>query len=180
MVSSKSDARLRRSAGLAAALGLALFWGCTPTKTPTVVYADPTEMASLAGVWNGQYWSADTGRSGTIRFELAADGSGAWGDVSLIAPSRADHTPANPRPPGEASAQTLAIRFVRAGEGTVSGTLEPYRDPDCGCVLSTTFVGRRDGRIISGTFVSNGGPGHVTTHGQWRAERMAPEHPGGG
>jgi hypothetical protein len=178
MAASKSHPSRHGPLLLAGLLVLGLASGCATAPSPTSVYGAESELASLAGVWNGQYWSADTGRSGTIRFELAADGSGAWGDVDLVAATRGERTPANPRPaPDSPSSQQLAIRFVRVGEGTVSGTLEPYRDPDCGCVLSTTFVGLLEGNKITGTYLSNGGPGHAATSGQWRAERVAASRP---
>jgi hypothetical protein len=33
--------------------------------------------------------------------------------------------------------QPLAIRFVFVTSDEVSGVLDPYRDPDCGCTLTT-------------------------------------------
>jgi hypothetical protein len=90
----------------------------------------------------------------------------------MQASDRGDRTPANPRATG-ALTESLLIRFVQVAAGAVSGTLEPYRDPDCGCLLSTTFVGRIEGGVLVGSYVSNGGEGHMTTHGQWRVERVA-------
>jgi hypothetical protein len=55
--------------------------------------------------------------------------------------------------------------------GTVAGVLEPYRDPACGCTLSTSFVGHIVGDRITGRFISHGGPGHLPTTGRWQAVR---------
>jgi hypothetical protein len=130
------------------------------------------DVPRLAGSWRGEYWSGDTGRSGLIRFELDAADGGARGDVLML--------PAGHREEGRAAleqtplgAGRLAIRFVTvdAATETVSGTLEPYRDPQCDCVVSTTFVGRVSRDRIEGTFVTQGGEGRPARLGNWRVTR---------
>jgi hypothetical protein len=58
----------------------------------------------------------------------------------------------------------------------VVGTLDPYRDPDCGCQLTTTFRGEfKDANTIEGTFTSVGsGIGHFPSSGRWKVARGAP------
>ena len=47
----------------------------------------------------------------------------------------------------------LKIHFIRKEGGNLSGTLDPYNDPDCDCRVTTTFQGTfRDARTIEGTF----------------------------
>lgn len=66
----------------------------------------------------------------------------------------------------------LNIRVILVDDlGTVAGSLEPYHDPDCGCLLSTTFVGHLVGDRITGEFISNGGAGHPPAFGRWRVDR---------
>jgi hypothetical protein len=68
--------------------------------------------------------------------------------------------------------QELPIQFVRALEsGVVQGTLESYHDPQCGCLLSTTFVGEVRGDRIEGTYTTKGPLAHAVTDGRWRARR---------
>lgn len=74
--------------------------------------------------------------------------------------------------PAQPTNELLTIRFVRVDGGRVSGALDPYHDPVCGCPLETTFTGRLvDASTIEGTFVSRGPPGHRTANGRWRVTR---------
>lgn len=86
-----------------------------------------------------------------------------------------DLLPANLREP--ATSETLAIEFVRVdgASETISGTLEPYRDPDCNCIVATTFTGTVSRDSIEGTFVTQAGGAYRTKRGQWRVERREPE-----
>ena len=68
----------------------------------------------------------------------------------------------------------LKINFIRKEGGGVNGTLDPYRDPDCGCMVNTTFQGVfRDARTIEGTFTTvPSAPGGSVTGGRWKATRV--------
>jgi hypothetical protein len=68
----------------------------------------------------------------------------------------------------------LKIHFVRKEGGSVNGTLDPYRDPDCDCPVTTTFQGVfRDARTIAGTFTTvPSTPGGSVTGGNWKATRV--------
>ena len=66
-------------------------------------------------------------------------------------------------------AELLSIRFVRAEGETVTGTLDPYWDPDCSCEVTTTFIGAIFGDRIAGTFTSMRTAGRVS--GTWKATR---------
>lgn len=163
------------------AVGLALTSiACVERPPPQVVpiAAEAKDAFVLEGEWWGQYWSGDTGRSGRIRFSLAAEEDRAYGDVLMLSAERGeDLVPANLREP--ATSETLAIEFVRvdAATETVSGTLEPYRDPDCDCIVATTFTGTVSRDSIEGTFVTQAGGAYRTKRGQWRVERREPEDP---
>ncbi len=146
-----------------------------PPPPPVAVIGSSNDLGIMAGEWHGEYWSAATGRRGTIRFTLQADTGAAWGDVWMF--------PAEPRGTATVSdgaraggaAVPLQVRFVRVNPGGgVSGTIEPYRDPECDCTLSTTFVGEVAGDRIEGTYTTRGGPAHLTTTGNWEARRHTP------
>jgi hypothetical protein len=67
----------------------------------------------------------------------------------------------------------LHIRFVRAEGGIVNGRLEPYRDPQCGCQLTTVFRGMLKGDTLSGSFRSWHEEMQRWTEGTWRTVRKA-------
>jgi len=78
--------------------------------------------------------------------------------------------------PSKQMPQVLTIRFAQAEGGAITGDLAPYRDPDCDCEVTTTFIGKFDksGNAITGTFTST----QTRTEGRrvsgdWRVSRSA-------
>lgn len=163
-----------RTIQLTLTLAIALV-ACQGAQPPVPVLGD---VAALSGRWDGEYGSRESGRSGSILFVLEAGADTAHGDV-LMVPEEAELPPA-PRPGDpdamdwrrDRLAEPLPIAFVHAAQGMVEGRLAPYRDPACGCLLTTLFVGRlvSPGRI-EGTFVSIHGEGGREVRGWWRAAR---------
>lgn len=152
------------------AAGVAASGACAAPGTPVPVLG---EVAALEGEWLGEYWSVESGRRGSIVFRLTAGSDTARGDVLLTA-SR----PPMQRPPDspdvwppERMSRPLAITFVRMDQRVVSGRLEPYRDPDCGCLLTTTFLGRLTGDTLAGTFSSYHQEMAKRVTGEWRVVR---------
>ena len=155
-------------------VALAAACAAPPPPAPVSVQGSPADLATLAGEWSGDYFSADTGRSGSIRLDLRAEEGMAHGDVMMFARQGEPMTPAHEHSAeaGRVSTQALSIRFVAVEGDLISGTIEPYRDPGCAqCVVSTTFTGRLRGDVIEGSYVTHGGPGHRTQQGRWRVER---------
>lgn len=153
---------------------LALTLGCATTSPPVPVEGTPARIAALAGHWEGEYESEVTGRTGSIVFDLIAGEDHAHGDVVMVPRGSSTAYRPVPRPSGEgagpgAPAELLTIRFVRAEGETVTGTLDPYWDPDCSCEVTTTFVGAVSGDRIAGTFTSMRTAGRVS--GTWKATR---------
>jgi len=64
----------------------------------------------------------------------------------------------------------LTIRFVRVEHGHVSGTLDPYADPQTGARLLTTFSGELNGNAITGTYTTRLPSGDTQT-GRWTVQR---------
>ena len=152
--------------------------GCAWKQTPVPVIGESTAIAALVGSWSGEYSSAETGRSGTITFQLASVRDTAYGDVFMIprdqsvqAPSEERTSVVSLRAPN--SGEPLKIRFVRLEGGRVSGTLDPYKDPTCGCTLFTTFDGVfTSGDMIEGSFQTRGGDfGHAPSAGRFKVGR---------
>ena len=163
-----------RLALLAASLTAA---ACTPVVLKTPVSGAPTAVSRLVGEWQGDYSSVESGRRGLIAFRLRAGADTAVGDV--IMQSRGND-PSAPDPSAvswdaRTTHQQLGIRFVFVSENEISGVLNAYRDPDCGCTLTTTFRGTIKGDVIEGTFHSEGsGISHIPQDGRWRVKRYTP------
>jgi hypothetical protein len=154
---------------------VALVLACGGAQTPVPVVGASADLSRLAGEWYGEYSSVESGRSGSIVFKLVAGTDSATGDVFM--------TPQWLGRPGEVQAQrgpqptttpALAIRFVRVAGGQVSGALAPYTDPQCGCTLHTTFVGRLQADTLVGTYSSRHEQARDTQRGRWRAVRKQP------
>ena len=159
-----------------AATVVALGAACSTTPAPVPLVAEPVDVSALAGEWTGEYESPDLGRRGSIVFSLLAGTDTAHGDVLMTPRGYRDPLrPAEPRMGVErerSNPELLTIRFVRIDGGRVSGVLDPYRDPECGCTLQTSFTGRLvDDSTIEGTFVTTGPPGFPRSTGSWRVTR---------
>ena len=154
--------------------------GCAGHPPPVPLAGSLRDIASLTGEWTGEYSSDETGRSGSISFVLTPRGDTAYGDVIMIPrnlgqPLRAW---AKDDAGGAAGAERtrpvpLTISFVRVRGNEVSGTLAPYRDPECGCALATRFVGWLRGDTISGSYFSSHERSDAEAHGRWQVVRKS-------
>lgn len=148
---------------------------CAGNPQPIPVVGDAASVANLAGKWEGTYSSSETGRSGSIVFDLSAGRDTAFGDVLMIpagerepvsrAPDPDQLEPMSPRP------RVLTVRFVQIGGDRVSGQLAPYQDPACGCTVTTTFEGRVEGDVIEGSYLTRHEHGAGVQRGTWKVER---------
>jgi hypothetical protein len=150
--------------------------GCAPVTDQVPVAAAPGALEFLVGVWTGEYEGLDSGRAGTLTFELEAGADTAHGHV-LMLPAREAGPYARPPAAGaepwqaRPAPQPIGIRFVRLHNDAIEGVLEPYEDPACGCPLKTTFLGRIEGNVITGTFETVHGRGGGIERGTWRARK---------
>ena len=163
-----------RSPTLPTLLVLALT-ACGASRAPVPLVGASADVGALTGEWAGDYSSAESGRSGSISFTLRAAGDSAFGDVVMIpsawgrplVPWRGENaTGANQQP----ASTVLTIRFVRVEHGHVSGTLDPYADPQTGARLLTTFSGELNGTAITGTYTTRLPSGDTQT-GRWTVQR---------
>lgn len=143
--------------------------GCASRPPEIGVTSSDFDLNPLVGEWRGDYSSTETGRSGTIAFTLRAGESSASGNVIMI--------PGKPDSLASAAAMArsvLKINFVRKEGRKVTGTLDPYRDPACGCQVTTTFEGSfTEARTIEGTFTTvPSQTGHNVTGGKWKVSRV--------
>jgi hypothetical protein len=148
------------------------------SRSPSIgVTSSDFDLNPLVGEWRGSYNSPVTGRTGTIAFTLRAGEGAASGNVIMIPKADSLLTPEEREAVSDVSSPrraVLKIHFVRKEGGTLSGTLDPYRDPDCNCSVTTTFQGVfRDARTIDGTFTTvPSAPGGSVTSGTWTASRV--------
>jgi hypothetical protein len=140
--------------------------------------ATPADLEMLAGEWQGEYRSAALGRRGTIDFKLNADTNQAFGQVRMLprAPHLLDYQPPAYRDAADAvrpagSTDVLEIRFVRATDGSITGMLDRYWDPDRNCYAMTVFRGRLGTGMVEGTFKTTFESGAGEATGEWRAEK---------
>jgi hypothetical protein len=148
------------------------------SRSPSIeLTSSDFDLNPLVGEWRGSYSSPVTGRTGTIAFTLRAGEGAASGNVVMIPKADSLLTPEEREAVSDVSSSrrsVLKIHFVRKEGGSLSGTLDPYRDPDCDCSVTTTFQGVfRDARTIDGTFTTvPSAPGGSVTGGKWTATRV--------
>lgn len=163
-----------RSPTLSVLMALALA-ACGASRSPVPVVGASSDVSALTGDWAGEYSSAESGRSGSISFTLRSAGDSAFGDVVMIPAATGRPLTPYQQPNMAGSSQTpastvLTIRFVRVQQGHVSGTLDPYADPQTGSRLLTTFTGELKGNTIEGTY-STRLPSGETQTGRWSVQR---------
>lgn len=149
---------------------------CGASRSPVPVVGASSDLSALAGDWAGDYSSAESGRSGSISFTLRSATDSAFGDVVMIPAGLG--RPLQPWRGGDnvtgvgqvAPTTTLTIRFVRVEAGRVSGTLDPYADPQNGQRLITTFSGQLKGNTIDGTYTTRLPSGDMQS-GRWTVQR---------
>jgi len=149
---------------------------------PVRVQGTASMLEQLAGEWWGEYTGDRLhGRNGSIAFKLVAGEDHAHGDV-LMTPRGADRPYG--RGPGEGASSpmgasnVLTIRFVTAIDGTITGALDPYWDPERGTEATATFRGRVSGDdTIEGTFITAYADGQPSTGGRWKATRKVGGRP---
>jgi hypothetical protein len=171
-VRKKRESNMHRSSWIIALGFVASTIACASKSPGIVVSSSDFDLNPLLGEWHGQYKSSETGRSGTIAFTLRAGEANASGNVVMIPQAAANEAPIDSAQ--AARRQVLTIHFVRKEGGSVTGTLDPYADPECGCPVNTTFQGTfTDARTIEGTYTTvPSKPGTGVTTGTWKVTRL--------
>src|SRR5215470_1870611 len=137
---------------------LILLAACGTTQPMVDVSGKDSDVTQLAGRWEGTYAGRESGRSGTVFFDLVAGYHSAEGKVVMNA---AD-------PP---AARELKLKFIQVEGRRLSGTMAPYTDPLCNCTVETTFVGALKGNLLEGTFTTRPLGGSTEQGGTWSATR---------
>ncbi len=161
-------------------LALALAAACSWAPARVVMVGPAAEVSALAGEWSGEYRSVEAQRSGTIWFKLEAGRDTAYGDVLML--PRESNVVSEPTAPGferpASMSRVLTIKFVRVEGAWITGTIDPYPGPDCGCELSTSFRGTLKGDRIEGDFlIAHSGKEKAPQSGTWFATRVKKNTP---
>jgi hypothetical protein len=143
-----------------------------PASVP--VRGAASDIAALAGTWEGEYSSDESRRGGSITFTIRAGSDTAFGDVAMIpgvgAPLVAADAASHVHLQHVGAPDLLRVTFVSVSGGLVEGALEPYVAPDCKCVVTTVFRGAlTDGRL-TGDYVTQGENG-LRQRGRWSLRR---------
>jgi hypothetical protein len=176
MRSSPYVASWRAVCALALALSLA---ACAATRSSIRLDGTPADLTQLVGTWTGDYVSDTSGEAGgSIYFRLQVEEVRASGDVLMT--RRGARTAYEPYDPEHGigrslgAAQSLAIEFVQARDGSVTGKLDPYWDFDRACEAHTVFHGSIRGRVIEGTYETTFKGPYQVRSGKWRVVRSDP------
>ena len=132
------------------------------------------DLNPLVGQWRGSFSSAQTGRTGTIAFNLNAGESAATGNVVMFSKPDSLLTPEERDLAANVPERTvLRIHFVRKEGGSVNGGLDPYRDPECDCTVTTLFTGTfTNSSTIEGSYTTvRSTPGSDIVSGKWKVVR---------
>jgi hypothetical protein len=150
-----------------------LLGACGPPYSPPVPVQG--EAARLEGRWTGEFENPMLGRSGSIEFVLQPGVDTAQGSVLMI-PSQEPQRIRGTRWWEPASVnmgpQLLTVRMVMVEGNRVTGRLEPYRDPESGTMVVTTFTGYLEGNTISGKFFTVDDLSGWAVEGQWKVTRQ--------
>jgi hypothetical protein len=161
-----------RSARTILPLGAAaLAAACATTPASVPLRGEAAELSSLEGEWRGEYSSGATGRSGIIVFQLTAGEETAKGEVWMTPKRNRPEPGSYVDPLGMDDSQILTIRFVAVEDGFVTGSIDPYTDPETGGVLLTIFRGRLEGDVIEGSFVTEVEASGDQATGHWKVQR---------
>ena len=157
-------------------LALLASLACASTPETVPLVGNASDVSSLVGEWSGEYDGGASGRSGNIVFVLRSATDTAHGDVMMIPRGMGEQSPSSDSRRGQLalrSGQVLRIAFVRVAGGAVTGTLDPYTDPNCNCTVQTTFTGTVRDDTIEGTFVTRGSQLPNDQHGRWKVTRTS-------
>jgi hypothetical protein len=149
--------------------------GGAPSQ-PIPVRGSATDVAAIAGNWDGTYESTDGLRRGAIDFHLQSQSDTAFGDAVMIPDGlnrqlEADAARTGQQRSDQALPRPLVIRFVQVEGGEVSGEVEKYYDPSCDCRKITVFRGRLLGDVLKGTYRAYKEQGGPPDLGEWQVRR---------
>ena len=162
-----------RFVNVVAGAGIVLLAGCRYQAPPVPLPVNSESVRTLAGSWEGMYVGSDARKTGRMTLTMRVADDSAYGEVLMEQPSgralKPDDEPAFHQRHAS-STSVLAVKFLPAPGGEVSGALEPFLQPECFCTATTIFTGRIVGDTVRGTFETRGAT-IGAQNGKWWAAR---------
>ena len=154
---------------------LLLGYACATHQPSAVrVQGHSRDIRRITGTWRGEFHS-QTGRVGTIFFDLKAGSETAYGNATFdrVIPTQTctDMT----RPPEVSKVRmpvVLEFGALTTSEGSIGGWFKPYRDPDLECLMDTWFEGRLVWDTLRGSFFARPTDSDTVRMGTWWAARL--------
>jgi hypothetical protein len=165
---------MKREIALTLALLLPGTIACARSTPGIELRSSDFDLDPLVGQWRGNFVSTHPGRSGTIAFTLRAGESAAAGSVVLFQKPDSLLSPEEREMMANVPERTvLKIHFVRKQGGDVNGALDPYKDAECDCTVTTNFQGKfTDPTTIEGGYTTvRAKPGSDIIRGTWKVTR---------
>lgn len=146
---------------------------CTYAGTPVPVRGSARDIGQIAGRWDGEFWSDESGRRGSLLFTIRSGTDTAFGDVVLNTGGAEPVTAADARDPQHLqhsrAPEVLRVTFVAVRGEMIRGQIEPYIAPDCKCVVITEFLGTITADTLEGRYDTRGAG--VRQEGRWVMRR---------
>lgn len=165
---------MRASSLILPLVSAAALVACSYAGTPVPLRGSAVDISRLAGRWDGEFWSDESGRRGTLLFTIRAGNDTALGDVVLYSGMTEPVIAADAKDPQHLrhsrAPEVLHVSFVAVQGEMLRGEIEPYIAPDCNCVVVTEFLGAIAGDSVQGRYDTRG-PG-VRQTGRWSMRRI--------
>ncbi|MGR9105806.1 MAG: hypothetical protein ACU843_02645 [Gammaproteobacteria bacterium] len=132
------------------------------------------DFSQFGGIWEGEYTSPATHRSGQVFLDLEASGEKAFGGIVMHAAESGSEGTNKVSYSEAKSSKTvpLSIEFVQAEEGKIQGIVAPYQDPMFdNNTMYATFEGKMEGKVMLGTFAVKIGDTGNYYSGTWWATK---------
>jgi hypothetical protein len=146
--------------------------GCAGIQEP--VKEVKVDFSQFGGIWEGEYTSPATKRSGQVFLDLESTGEKAFGGIIMHA-VESESQDANKISYSEVKstkAIPLSIEFVQAEGGKIQGIVTPYTDPMFNnSMMYATFEGKMEGMVMLGTFAVKIGDTGRYYSGTWWATK---------
>lgn len=112
---------------------VSIFISCGPVPSFYLVVDDDVELASLSGMWEGEFTTSIPDRYGSLYITITTTHDTAYGEVvlswhTLYLPHIMQEDP-NPLDSRRNTTQVIKIEEIFFKNGNIGGIIEPFRNP---------------------------------------------------